>query len=200
MRRSFAILWTALMLAGCVAASPTPTATAALPTAQASEAVRPSSAGPIELAGTWHRDESCEEIAQLFESLGLRTLGASYIAGNGFRSETIATVAADTDLCRGASSPKARTITFGQAGRWTGTLAGTQVDDGSFSIATDHGIVLAHDSGDPAGTPDITLNYEIVGAMVTFTVQAPAECSSQPCIEQVAWAKETFALGPWARG
>jgi hypothetical protein len=78
-------------------------------------------------------------------------------------------------------------------------MAGEQVDDGSFSIATDRSIVLPADPSEP-GTPDVTLVYEVSGTSVTFTVKTQQPCSSQPCVDQVAWAKETFQLGAWTKG
>lgn len=208
MRGLLIALAATVLAAGCAASQSTPNTSpveaAGTPTAEPSMSASPSDAattGPspssgFALAGTWHRDQSCKETARLFESLGLKALGASYITGNGFRSESTATVAADTDMCRGASWPKTRTLTFGPDGHWTGTLEGQQVDDGTPSILDDQAIVVHGDPGDP----DVTVVYHVDGGVATFTVQTPQPCTDKSCVEQVAWAKETFGLGPWTHG
>ena len=176
-----------------------PPSLAPSPSADASAVEGSASASPstaFGLAGDWHRDQSCEETAELFESLDLHALGAEYITGIGFRSESPEIVAADADLCTGASGPTTRTLRFAEGGDWSGTSGGEQVDLGTFSIVDDRSILLPGDSV----SPEVVLVYQVDGDVVTFTVRPPDPCTEKACIEQVAWAKETFQLGPWTRG
>ena len=193
--RSVTALLLLALLASCGTAAAPSSVSSAKPLSTPTVATSPSNT--LGLVGTWRRDQSCQETAQLFESLGLKTLGADYITNNGFRSESAAVVAADSDMCRGASGPKARTITFRADGHWTGTSEGQQVDDGTY-VPGDLSFVLP---GDPAeGSPTLTILYRVEGDTAKFTVEAPQPCTDQACIEQVAWAKETFQLGAWTRG
>lgn len=164
-------------------AEPTPT-----PTPQGSRAVPP-------VVGTWARKQTCQETAELFIALGLRELGAGYINGLGFRPESGTEIAADDDMCDGAAPPMRRTLFFEANGHWGGTKEGEQVDDGMLGGLDDHQFVVRGEEG----APDLTLTYQVDGTTITFEVETPDGCTSTACIEQVAWAKETFALGPWTR-
>ena len=64
--------------------------------------------------------------------------------------------------------------------------------------AGDQSFVLPADPAD--GSPALTVIYRVDGDTATFTVQKPQPCTDKACVEQVAWAMETFELGPWLRG
>jgi hypothetical protein len=131
----------------------------------------------------------------LFDSMHLHRLVGGYLVGIGFRSGEEAAVTADKNPCGTATGPIGRTIFFEAGGRWGGRIGTEQVDDGTMSDLRETSFAVPGDSPAPA----ITIDYAIDGDTITFTVESPDPCSEPACAEQLAWARETFGLGPWQR-
>jgi hypothetical protein len=146
-----------------------------------------------ELVGEWRRDQACDELLNEFASLGLDEYAAQFLVGVGIQDGPEGRVRELSDPCEGAR-PVARRLVFSPDGRWGGFVeaTGEQVDCCEFRFVAPGLIELP---GDPA----TILRFEVMGDAVTFVLQWPDPCEDDDCRSQVAWATETFTLGPWQR-
>jgi hypothetical protein len=196
-RASAALALTGLALAACTAtlnsASPSVVSPASSPrSAQPSSesTATPSPSPSNDLVGRWERNQTCLELVDTYNRVGLKSFIESSLVGIGFVDGAVKDAG---HPCRGAKVVH-RSQVFSADGSYAGLdPSGTQVDGGRYRI-TDPGLMEISD-----GEERTLFRYRVAGGSLTFEVIWPKPCRTFQCLDHMSWATETFTLGLWAR-
>ena len=142
-----------------------------------------------DLLGRWDRDQACLELVDAYERAGLASFIGSSLVGIGFLE-----VAPDDpeNPCLHAKTVH-RSLAFSVDGSYAGLdPSGTPVDGGRYRITSPGKVELSEE------TERTSLSYSVDGDSLTFELVWPVPCETIECLDHMAWATETFTLGPWA--
>jgi hypothetical protein len=197
-RASATVVSTVLFLASCAASSnPPPASTASIaPPSHSAEATlsepttTPSPSVGNDLIGRWERDQTCLELVDTYNRVGLKSFIGSSLVGIGFVEGAVKD---DGHPCRGAKVVH-RSQVFSFDGSYAGLdPSGIPVDGGRWQIASP-GMLEISD-----GEESTTFRYRVDRGLLTFEVIWPKPCRTFECQDHMSWATETFTLGPWAQ-
>jgi hypothetical protein len=197
MRASAAVAATVLFLGSCAATSNPPPASVASPVgpshsaegAPSEPASMPSPSVAIDLVGRWERNQTCLELVDTYNNVGLQSFIESSLVGVGF---VVDAVKDHGHPCRGTKVVH-RSQVFSVDGSYAGLdPTGTAVDGGSWQI-TSPGMLEISD-----GEESTTFRYRVDGGLLAFELIWEKPCSTFECRDHMSWATETFTLGPWA--
>jgi hypothetical protein len=190
-------LLVAILTTGCVASFTGSTAApvASPGTAAPSSATAPSLA--IDLIGSWHRAQSCQETLAAFDSAGLAESHADWLTGNFLGGSP---APSGGDICDGAPLAVEHSHFFTASGEFgSHDENGQQVDDGDYVLPSTGLVAFPSHATEFAFAGELVVGYQIDGDVVTFTVTLPDPCD-ESCKNAYAWALSAFASGPWSRG
>lgn len=187
----FLVASVAACATGATSSVPVATGTSRIPTGTPSvgPTSTPSPSVGNDLIGRWERDQTCLQLVQAYRAAGLESFIAGSLVGIGFTAGQV-----DLDEpCEGAIGVH-RSQVFAAEGSYAGLdPTGSQVDGGQFRI-TAPGVLDISD-----GEESTTFAYTVDRDSLTFEVIWPTPCSTFECLDHMAWATETFTLGPWVR-
>jgi len=143
------------------------------------------------IIGAWQRDQACEELVAAYTEAGLEAFTDQALVGIGFLEEP--PISGATDPCLGAQLVR-RTLVFGPDRSFAGLDSMGKQVDGDRYMVTPTGVVRIADA-----EGSTMLTFTAGSDSVSFEVIPPQTCATFECRDRLAWATETFALGPWSR-
>jgi hypothetical protein len=150
-----------------------------------------------DLLGSWHRAQTCQEMAAAFETAGLAETHRDWMQGNFYGGEPGPT---DGDACAGAAGPLEHDQFFTDAAEFgSHDENGDEVDRGDFAVVDGDTVSFPSHATEFGYDDELVVDYAISGDVATFTVTLPPDCTDS-CADAYAWALSAFASGPWARG
>jgi hypothetical protein len=179
-------IFLAVVLAACTSSGATSPVTLPPSIATSPSPAETATSKPIDIVGTWHRAQTCEEMRVAFETAGLAESHRAWITSS--------------DVCQGARGPLEHSHFFTATGGFgSHDENGDQVDDGDYEAIDADTLAFPSHATEFSFDGDLVVDYVIDGDVVTFDVALPNPCE-QTCRDAYAWAHSAFSSGPWMRG
>jgi hypothetical protein len=137
-----------------------------------------------ELVGEWVAQNRCADLVRALREAGLDAYIGRMVTGQ-YRDETPRRIAKDKHPCRGATSFEHSHAFKSDGGFASYDDTGQQVDHGTYQTSGDRLTV----SRPPF---DVTVRYRIAGDQATIELDAPPNCQTKHCRDELALGIGTF--------